>query len=179
MPAEATGVDHAVDAFLQHASVERGLSPRTIEAYGRDLARFAALLSDAGVASVAQIERAHLVDFARALERSGLAPRSRARALVSVRRFCRHHGLLGGLGDDPLDGIRTPAFDRKLPRVLRIDETEALIAAADASTPLGLRDRSMLEMLYGGGLRALLDPEAGRQCRHSLLGQEQGDGSRQ
>ncbi len=143
----------AIDAFLTHASVERGLSRRTIDAYGRDLARFDRFLESAGVRRVQEVRREHLIGFSRNLAADGLGPRSRARALVSVRRLLRHQGSLGALGDDPLDGISNPRFEKPLPRLLRPDESAALIEAVDPSTPLGLRDRSMLEVLYGAGLR--------------------------
>ncbi len=151
--AERSALDAAVDAFLQHASVERGLSPRTIEAYGRDLRRFVLELNTVGVRKPLNVRREHLVAYARALERGGLGARSRTRALVSVRRFLQYQGVLGRFGEDPMEGIGRLKFDAKLPRILRIDETEALIGAADPSTSLGLRDRSMLEVLYGAGLR--------------------------
>ncbi len=150
---EPHALDAAIDAFLEHASVERGLSPQTIEAYGRDLARFVRELRAAGVARPLDVRREHLVAYARTLERTGLGARSRVRALVSVRRFLQYHGVLGRFGEDPLEGLGRLKFEAKLPRILRTDETEALIRAADPSTSLGLRDRSMLEVLYGAGLR--------------------------
>ena len=150
--ADARSLDASLDAFLAHAAVERGLAPRTIEAYGRDLARFAAHLAGAGVRAVGAVRREHVVGFARALAREGLSPRSRARALVATRRWLRHAGTGGG-ADDPLQGVPLPKSERTLPRVLRPDETEALVAAALPDGPLGLRDRAMLEMLYGAGLR--------------------------
>ena len=143
----------AVDGFLAHAAVERSLAPRTVEAYGRDLARFAGHLDEAGVTRLAELGREHLAAFARSLERRGLAPRSRARALVAVRRLLRHLAARHGACGDLLDGVAAPRLDRPLPRVLRPDETEALIAASDPATLLGLRDRAMLEVLYGAGLR--------------------------
>jgi integrase/recombinase XerD len=144
----------AVDGFLLHVAVERGLSPRTVEAYGRDLARFAAHLEGVGVERVAQLRREHLAGFARALEAWGLAPRSRARALVATRRLLRHLGACGALEGDPGEGLVAPRLPRGLPRVLRPDESAALIeAAGEAPAPLGLRDRAMLEVLYGCGLR--------------------------
>ena len=150
---EPVGVDAAVDAFLAWAAVERGLSPHTIEAYGRDLARFAAHLAGQGVTCVAAIERRHVTGFLEALEEAGLKPRSRARTLVAARRFLRQAAAEGGLAGDPMDGVSSPSLDRTLPRVLREDETLALIEAASVDGPLGLRDRAMLEVLYGGGLR--------------------------
>lgn len=152
--AEAASELHAaVDGFLAHAAVERGLAPRTLEAYGRDLARFAAHLEGAGVRRVADLSGEHVRGFARALASEGLAPRSRARALSAVRRWLRHCGARGGLRGDPLVGLESPRLPRALPRVLRPDETEALIRAAAPDGVLGLRDRAMLEVLYGAGLR--------------------------
>jgi integrase/recombinase XerD len=153
VPRGAGELHAAVDAFLAHAAVERGLAPLTLEAYGRDLARFAAHLEAAGVRRPREVAREHVRDFARALEADGLAPRSRARALVSLRRWLRFLAARGGLRGDPLAGLETPRQPRALPRLLRPDETEALIAAAAPDGPLGLRDRAMLEVLYGAGLR--------------------------
>ena len=151
--AETSDIARAVDSFLTHLSVERNLSPLTIDAYGRDLARFANFMGAARVRTVVAVRREHLVAFTRFLEREGLAPRSRARALVAVRCLLRYHGALGSAGADPLEGVSSPDFVTPLPRLLRPDEAATLIEATDPSTVLGLRDRSMLEVLYGCGLR--------------------------
>jgi len=151
--ASSRSLGAALDGFLAHAAVERGLSPRTLEAYGRDLARFAEHLERAGVSRPGAVRREHVAGFVRELERRGLAPRSRARALVAVRRWLRHAGAGGATGEDPCEGVPLPRERRPLPRVVRPDETEALIAAAEHDGPLALRDRAMLEVLYGAGLR--------------------------
>ncbi|MCH7708175.1 MAG: site-specific tyrosine recombinase XerD [Myxococcales bacterium] len=143
----------AVDAFLVHASVDRGLAPKTIEAYSRDLVRFVSCLEGEGVRRLKEMRREHLTTYLVQLESEGLGARSRTRALVAVRRFLRHLGESGMLDQDPSDGMSAPRFDRKLPRLLRTDEVLALIEAIVLDTPLGLRDRAMLEVLYGGGLR--------------------------
>jgi len=166
----AAGLREAVAGFLADAAVERGLAPRTLEAYGRDLARFEEYLARRGVTSLAGVERQHLAGFAASLERQGLAARSRARMLVAVRRCLRHAGAAGAAGGDPCAGLVLPRVPRSLPRVLRPDQTTALLEAVDPRTPLGLRDRAMLEVLYGSGLRvgelvslplAALDARAG------------------
>jgi integrase/recombinase XerD len=151
--AELSDIDLGIDAYLTHASVERGLSPLTIKAYGCDLAHFSEYLASARVKSLSDVRRKHVVGFSRFLDQSGLVARSRARALVAVRRLLRFSGVVGFRSDDPLDGVVMPSFEPKLPQLLRPDETAALIAAVDVSTPIGVRDRSMLEMLYGSGLR--------------------------
>ncbi len=143
----------AIDGFLAAAAVERGLARRTLEAYARDLARFASHLEGRGVTRAEALRRDDLASFAEALEAAGLAPRSRARALVAARRFVRHLLGEGRLKQDPTEGLGSPRIGRTLPRLLRPHETEALLAAVEARGPLGLRDRAMLEVLYGCGLR--------------------------
>jgi len=154
MPPEAAPeLSAAMDGFLAFACVERGLAARTIEAYARDLTRFVGFLEDRGVRRLSQLRREHLTDFLGELEGAGLSARSRARTLVAVRRWLRHLGAHGRLGADPAEGVAVPRFEARLPRLLRSDECEALIEAVDPGTPLGLRDRAMLEVLYAAGLR--------------------------
>lgn len=146
-------LDGAVDAFLHHALLERGLSRRTVEAYGRDLSRFADHAASLGVRAVGGIRRDHVSAYLERLEGDGLSARSRTRALVAVRRFLHFEEKEGRLVGDPLEGLASPQRAQTLPKTLRPDETEALLAAVDTSTPLGQRDRAMLEVLYGAGLR--------------------------
>jgi len=146
-------IEAVVDAFLAHAAIERNLSPRTVEAYARDLARFSGYLETHGVVGLSSLERRHVTGFVRFLERRRLGPRSRARALVAVRRLVQHAARQGECAVDPLDGVETPRFGKPLPRTLRPDETRALLEAADPDDPLGRRDRAMLEVLYASGLR--------------------------
>lgn len=145
--------DPLLDRFLRHAAVDRGLSPRTIEAYGRDLAVFSRFLVQKCVAEPIRIRREHIAEFMTAQEAQGIGARSRARALVAIRSWM--HFLLSEkiLASDPTQDIVAPRFAKSLPRVLRLDQVIALLRAPDCSTALGLRDRAMLEVLYGAGLR--------------------------
>ncbi len=142
-----------LEAFLYDASLARGLSANTVEAYARDLRRFGAFLADVGVAGLPELSREHVSAFIRRLERDGLGARSRARALVALRRllgFAERQKMLRG---NPLEGICAPRLPVLLPRILHTCESAALIAAVDLGTPLGQRDCAMLEILYGSGLR--------------------------
>lgn len=117
MAEEATELEAALEGFLAHVRVEQGLSPRTVEAYGRDLTRLVEHLRGRGVRAPRHIERAHLSSFLGSLARQGLGARSRARALVAVRRFVRHLRVSRRLESDPLEGLGSPRIERRLPRV--------------------------------------------------------------
>jgi len=146
-------IDELRDGFLAHARLERGLAPRSVEAYAADLTRFGEYLEERGVRSSRALAREHVSGFVDGLEARGLSARSRNRSLVAVRRMLAWAAAEGLLARDPLEGINGPRLPRPLPRVLQPEETEALLAAVDTSTPLGVRDRAMLEVLYGAGLR--------------------------
>jgi len=124
-----------------------------VEAYARDLARFASHLEAQGITELSALERRHVTGFVRHLDREGLGPRSRARALVAIRRLVQYGARRGQCAVDPLDGVEAPRFGKPLPRTLRPDEIQALLEAADLGDPLGRRDRAMLEVLYASGLR--------------------------
>jgi integrase/recombinase XerD len=149
----SVSLDVAVDEFLRAGAVERGLSPRTLEAYGRDLARFVRHATAHGAVRVSGLERRHVTGFLEALAAEGLAARSRARMLVATRRFLRFLLATGQISSDTSAGVLSPRLGRALPKLLRPEESAALLAAAAGEDPLALRDRAMLEVLYGGGLR--------------------------
>jgi integrase/recombinase XerD len=149
----ATPLEELCDAFLTRLAVEEGLSPRTVDAYAGDLRHLRAHLVDLEIDCVSKIKRKDLSAFASYLDERGMAASSRARVLVSVRRLMRYAQERGEIEADPLEGIESPKRPRTLPRILRREETEALIDAARSDDPLGLRDVAMLEMLYGAGLR--------------------------
>jgi len=150
--ARRLSLDEAVDLFLDHVKVERGLARLTLDAYGRDLARFAAFLAARGRAEVDDITPADVTDFLIGLAEAGLAARSRARTLVAVRGMCKH--LVGErwLAADPAALIDAPKTGRRLPGVLGEDAVARLIAQPP-DTPRGRRDAAMIELAYGSGLR--------------------------
>ncbi len=138
--------------YLEALELERGLSPRTVEAYRRDLERLCRELAAAGLdpgAAGQQELAAHL----RGLRRRGLSARSVARALAAIRGFYKHLIEAGERTDDPAVNLTAPRLWRRLPRSLSEKQVTALIEAPDPERPLGLRDRAMLELLYATGLR--------------------------
>lgn len=149
----STPLEEICDAFLVRLAVEEGLSPRTIEAYAGDLRHLRAHLAQRGIDRIKQISRRDLSAFASYLDDRAMVASSRARVLVSVRRILRYAQGQGVIDSDPLEGLETPKPTRALPRILRQEETSALIEAAYSEDPLGLRDVAMLEILYGAGLR--------------------------
>jgi integrase/recombinase XerD len=138
--------------FIDALRGERGLSPNTTAAYGRDLAQFCRFLREAGVAEPGEISTGTVLTFQARLVRDGLAASSIARKISAVRTFlafvCREGGM-----ERPLADLETPKKERRLPSVLSTSEVERLLAQPDTTTPEGLRDRAMLELLYATGLR--------------------------
>jgi len=149
----ANPLEESCDVFLTRLAVEEGLSPRTIEAYAGDLRHLRGHLSDRGIDRVGQISRKDLSAFSAFLDERGMAASSKARALVAARRLIRDAQEQGEADGAALEGIVTPKRPRVLPRVLRTEETLALLDAARSEDTLGLRDVAMLELLYGAGLR--------------------------
>lgn len=146
-------METAIHVFLNYVRVERGLAQNTILAYGRDLRRFAAFLRARQRERLEDVTRDDVVDFLSHLYKEKLDSRSVARFLVSVRAFYKFEMMEGRVLTDPTENLESPKIRNSLPTYLRIDEVEKLLNAPDLSTPMGLRDRAMLEVLYSTGLR--------------------------
>ena len=144
--------DDLIDGFLDAAWAERGLSANTLEGYRRDLAKLAAALSVAGV-DLHQACREDLLDFLAREMRAGRSPRSISRYLSCFRQFYRWLVREGRLGEDPTALIESPKIGRGLPKALGERQVEALLAAPDTGSSVGMRDRAMLELMYATGLR--------------------------
>jgi integrase/recombinase XerD len=150
-----TGHDgmQVVDEFLQSLRVEEGASPLTVSAYGRDLRRLAAFLATRR----RTLETARSGDVAAhlsGLHTAGLGARSLARNIAAIRSFYRFARATGRLTYDPAALVEGPRPPRRLPRALSRAAARALVEAAHGNAPRALRDRALLELLYGSGLRA-------------------------
>lgn len=141
----------AIEVFLDAVWSEYGLADATLAAYRGDLMRFARWLP-AGV-PLAEAGREQLLEYLAHRNAPGSSSRSAARLLSSLRRFYRWMTAAGRREDDPTALIEMPRQGRPLPKTLDEEDVEALLAAPDTETDLGLRDRAMLELLYATGLR--------------------------
>ncbi len=156
-PAAARGDDapwrRSLELWLESLAVERGLSARTVAAYRGDLKRLGEWLERAGRSPLTGADARSIADHLRWLVRQEVSPRSIARALSAMRGFFGSLVEEGERTDDPTEHLDAPKRWKRLPKVLDESEVERLLAAPDDSTPIGSRDRAMLELLYATGLR--------------------------
>jgi integrase/recombinase XerD len=154
-----TALQEAQQTYLDHLAVERGLAANTLSSYRRDLRRYVAHLAGRDVSTSDAVAEEDVSAFLVALREGDedhppLAANSAARAVVAVRGFHRFLLREGLTTVDPARGIRPPAPPKRLPKAISVQDVEALLAAAGADeTPRALRDRALLELLYGCGAR--------------------------
>jgi integrase/recombinase XerD len=148
-----TTMDGAVDAFLDYLVIEKGLLPNTIRAYGRDLSALADTLEEQGITDPKRIGPDAVELHAVRLSKRGLSATSRARMLSAIRHFHRFLEREGLGSSDAVERLVRPKIGRRMPNVLSLAQVESLLEAPEKGTPLGLRDRAMLELAYGAGLR--------------------------
>jgi len=143
---------HEVTDYLDYARVEKGLAANSISSYRRDLLQFSSFLAGRGKA-LADSVRDDIRAFLAALYERGMSAQSVARHLISLRNLFGFLVIEGRIKLDPTADIDAPQLDQRLPRYLSAAEVETLLARPDISTPRGLRDKAMLEVLYATGMR--------------------------
>lgn len=148
-------LDRAIDAYLRHITIERGLSDHTIGAYRRDLSVYLHWLTQVGVQDSAAVSGSVISRFV--ADAAGANPppaaSSLARLQSSVRGLHRFLVREGIEEEDPTGRLRPPKLPRRLPKALTIDQVERLLAAPSPEEPMGIRDRALLELLYATGAR--------------------------
>ncbi len=142
----------AIEAFLDGAWAESGLARQSLDSYRRDLEGIARWRDGRG-GGLAGADRAALFDYLAWRTKHGFSPRSNARLLSALRAFFAHRVRTAARGDDPTALLEPPKLPRSLPKALAESQVDAMLAAPDIATPLGLRDRAMLELMYAAGLR--------------------------
>jgi len=157
-----TALDGQVQGYLDHLAIERGVAANTLSSYRRDLRRYVEHLSARGIDNLAKVTEADVSDFLVALRRGDadtapLAAVSAARALIAVRGLHRFAAAEGLTDLDVAAAVKPPTPSRRLPKSLSVDEVLALLEAAggdsEADSPLTLRNRALLELLYSTGAR--------------------------
>ncbi len=141
-----------VDAFLHHLAVTRNLSPHTVRAYGTDLGQYLDWTERADY-DPTTITHRQLRLYLAELDRAGYARRTIARRLAAIRSFYAYLAAEGLLASDPAAVLQTPKLPRRLPKLVPSDMLAALLEAPDLETPVGIRDRAVLELLYATGAR--------------------------
>ena len=141
-----------LDAYLTHLTVERRLARNSVEGYARDLSGLAQFASQQG-RSVDALTRSDLEGHVRDLMAEGRSPRSVARAVACYRGFFRFLVIDGRVTANPADDLRPPRAWKTLPRYLAVEDVDRLIEQPIVTTPRGLRDRALIELLYATGMR--------------------------
>ena len=142
-----------LERFQEYLALEDGASPRTLEAYGRDLDRLTVWCTTKGVGAPAALTPALLRDFVYHLKDIGLSPASIRRSVSATRTYFKFMIGEGQMQSDPSERLETPRKWLTLPEVLTVDEVSRLLSAVSLDEPLVFRDRAMLELAYGAGLR--------------------------
>lgn len=143
-------VARLVEQFLRHTALERGRSVNTIAAYRRDLDRWSEFVSPRPLESIDSVA---VTDYLAELRRDGLASSSITRALSVVRSFHRYLVAEGIAAHDPTGAVIAPGRTKRLPKALSIEQVSALLDSTPTETPIGLRDRALLELMYATGAR--------------------------
>jgi integrase/recombinase XerD len=146
-------MDQLLDQFLHYLVVEKGLSKNTIEAYGHGLNRFLNHLSEKGVREWVKVTKFDVKAFLLFLKRQGLSTKTVVRNLVAIRTFFKFLVQEGALEVNPVEELESPKLAKTLPKILSLKEVEQLLEQPNPQTPIGMRDRAMLELLYATGMR--------------------------
>jgi integrase/recombinase XerD len=144
--------DLLLDGYLDHLRVEKGLAARSVDAYAGDLIRFAVYVRQAGK-TFANVDGGDVAGWLVSLSKAGISARAQARKLSALRGFYKFLLTERHVQTDPTALITGPKLPRKLPHVLTFQEVEVLLGAPDRATPRGMRDFSMIQLLYASGLR--------------------------
>jgi integrase/recombinase XerC len=146
-------MERQLRGYIAHLQVEKDYSPYTLRNYSQEIGQFFDFLRQERIDSWEDVDRQVLRRYLHWLRREGYVEASMARKLSELRTFCRYLMEEGLLSSNPFDVVTSPKVPKRLPRYLKLEEIDALLAAPDVSSPLGQRDRAILELLYAAGIR--------------------------
>ncbi len=146
-------MERLLEQFLTYLQAGRSVSPYTVKNYGNDIGQFLNYCRARGVSSLEQVDRSLLRSYLAQLDEAGYVKASIARRVAELRSFGNFLVREEVLESNPFRMVSAPRIPKRLPQYLTVAEVEVLLAAPDTSTPLGLRDRAIIEVLYAAGLR--------------------------
>jgi integrase/recombinase XerD len=146
-------VDDLLNNYLEYLSVERGLAKNTIDAYKRDLISFIAFLRAKKAININSVSTTTIISYLLQMQKSGKASSSISRACAAIKSFFQFLFKESIIEEDPTENIDTPKLKHRLPKVLTVQEVEKLLSQPNMTNPLGIRDRSILELMYATGIR--------------------------
>ncbi|QTJ52550.1 site-specific tyrosine recombinase XerD [Dolosigranulum pigrum] len=143
----------ALAEYIIYLKIERGLSANTVTSYKRDIEKYLTFLTEKKITQLDEVSRFEILDFLQTLRQSGAADNSIIRMVSSLRKFHQYLKRESIVSDDPMQLIDTPKKASTLPKAISPQAVEQLLEAPDTTTPLGVRDRTILELMYATGLR--------------------------
>lgn len=143
----------ALAEYIIYLKIERGLSANTVNSYKRDIEKYLTFLTEKKITQLDEVSRFEILDFLQTLRQSGAADNSIIRMVSSLRKFHQYLKRELIVSDDPMQLIDTPKKASTLPKAISPQAVEQLLEAPDTTTPLGVRDRTILELMYATGLR--------------------------
>lgn len=143
----------ALAEYMIYLKIERGLSANTVTSYKRDIEKYLTFLTEKKITQLDEVSRFEILDFLQTLRQSGAADNSIIRMVSSLRKFHQYLKRESIVSDDPMQLIDTPKKASTLPKAISPQAVEQLLEAPDTTTPLGVRDRTILELMYATGLR--------------------------
>jgi integrase/recombinase XerD len=146
-------MDQILDRFLHYIIVEKGLSKNTIDAYSHSLNRFLDYLKKKGIQEISNVSKLDVRAFLLTLKRMDLSTKTVVRNLAAIRSFFHFLIREGILEVNPIEELESPKIEKRLPDILTLKEVEQLLEQPNSQTPIGIRDRAMLEVLYATGVR--------------------------
>ena len=143
----------ALAEYIIYLKIERGLSANTVNSYKRDIEKYLTFLTEKKITQLDEVSRFEMLDYLQTLRQSGAADNSIIRMVSSLRKFHQYLKRELIVSDDPMQLIDTPKKASTLPKAISPQAVEQLLEAPDTTTPLGVRDRTILELMYATGLR--------------------------
>ena len=146
-------MEQEIREFIDYLHNTKKTSQNTEVSYQRDLTKMAAYLQKKGIAAVEEVREFDLMGYMDYMEKENFASSTISRSVASMRAFFQHMFALRRIDENPADNLKSPKVEKKLPEILSIQEVDNLLKQPDLTTPKGIRDKAMLELLYATGMR--------------------------